>query len=355
MSLLMWSFMAGLVGTQLGAVGVVAFAALTLVLAIAKRKNENGLLLNEEYAEMWLREIIKRLFKNNAFLNYATAEDEYVVGGRIVHIPQPGARPTVTKNRNSYPATAVRRTDSDITYNLDEYTTAPSHLPYKEIAEISYDKLSSILQDHFGYLIQDVADDLLYKWTDQLAVDNIVYTTGEATAVGVAGQTGNRKAMTDRDLKRARLLLNTQNIPQEGRIAIIESNMLDQLTNSLSQTQYRDFSRTYDAATGTIGTLYGFNIIERSSVVMVQGSGEGTEGWALDIEGVVSATDNVACLAYHPSCVSRALGERKLFNDPNRPEYYGDLNSALLRAGARRRRSDDYGVIAIVQGAAGEV
>lgn len=347
MSVLAFSLIGGMVQQLFGAPGVVAFVMLSVALACVPRAEKAGMQVSDEYAEIWLREIVKRLFKNNAFLSYANNEDEYVVGGRIVHIPQPGTRPTVTKNRSSFPATAVRRTDSDITYNLDEYTTAPSHLPYKEVAEITYDKLSSLITDHFGYLIQDMSDDILFKWADELPFESIVMTTGASTAANYSGMSGNRLAMTADDLKKARLLLNQQNVPQEGRILVIESNMMDQLAASLGVTQYRDFSREYDAKTGTIGQLYGFNVIERSSVVTAPNLSSGSLA-ANDFETAVGAADNIVALAYHPNMVSRAMGERKIFNDPNRPEYYGDLNSALIRMGGRRRRSDDAGVVAIM-------
>lgn len=358
MSVMLFCMMAGLAGQSAEAHGVPGWVgtlgyvvvAMAVVLLVPKRKSPFS--VSQDYAEIFLREVINRLFKNNAFLSYATNEDEYVIGGRIVHIPQPGARPVVTKNRDSYPAVAVRRSDSDVNYQLDEYTTAPSHLPFKELANINYDKLSSMITDHFGYLIQDVADDMLYKWADGIPQSQIVTTTGGASEVPVGGgQTGSRLVMKSEDLKRARLLLNKQNVPVEGRVCVLPSDMLDQLMTDLAQTQYRDFSKAMDEKTGSVGTLYGFTIIERATAVQALAALDGSNTLqALEFDAVLGATDNLGALCYHPMGVSRALGERVIYTSANRPEYYGDLYSSLIRMGGRRRREDNAGVVAIIQG-----
>ncbi len=302
--------------------------------------------------EKWVPYIIERLWKNNMFLNRAWSDDEYVVNNSLVHIPQPGSAPTVSKNNGTYPVAAVQRTDTDITYGLDAYTTAPSLIPQVDVDDISYDKIASIIEDHYGFLYQNMADDMLYKWTNGLPGANIISTLGAATAATVSGQTGNRLAMTYRELQLARLALNKQNIPAEGREAIIQSDMLDQMINSLSLTQYRDFSREYDASSGSIGTLFGFNITERSTTATIQAALSGGNAVANDFETVAAATDNVACLCYHKNAVTRAIGEKRMFQRPNDPLYYGDIYSMLIRMGGQRRRADNAGIVAIVQAGA---
>jgi hypothetical protein len=50
--------------------------------------------------------------------------------------------------------------------------------------------------------------------------------------------------------------------------------------------------------------------------------------------------------------VTRAIGERKLFQRMGDPLYYGDIYSTILRMGGVRRRGDNAGVVAIVQSGA---
>jgi hypothetical protein len=54
-------------------------------------------------------------------------------------------------------------------------------------------------------------------------------------------------------------------------------------------------------------------------------------------------------MCWQKDSVARALGEKKFFEKKDDPEYYGDVYSAMIRAGGRRRRADDAGVVAIVQ------
>ena len=302
--------------------------------------------------EIWVNYIIERLFKDNGFLKYAWNDDDKVLAGKVVHIPNPGAAPVVTVNRSVFPATAVRRTDTDIVYTLNEYTTAPTHIEDAEKVELSYDKINSVLGDHMGYLTEAVADNLLLSWLDEsVSTPPKLFTTGAMAAASIdttdTAITGTRRVLLAADVRRAMTYLNNQNIPKNDRYALIESNMYDQLLTDLSVTQYRDFSATADPKNGIIGKLYGFTILDRTTTIAYNASN------ALNPYGAAGATtDNLASVFWHKDAVSRALGEVKVFSNVDRPEYYGDIYSALLRMGGRRRRGDDKGIVSLIQAAA---
>ena len=61
--------------------------------------------------EIWQADIVENLYRDNAFLMEATNGDQYVTGGRAVHIPQAGQPSNVVANRASLPATVLKRTD----------------------------------------------------------------------------------------------------------------------------------------------------------------------------------------------------------------------------------------------------
>lgn len=295
--------------------------------------------------EMWVNYIIERLWKNNDFLKRAYSDDQYVLAGKIVHIPQPGSAPEVVKNRSVFPAVAVQRTDTDINYSLDMYTTTPTHILDAEKIEASYDKIDSIFGDHAGTLAQFIADDMIVKWLTGIGAGQKLLTTGAATLATAPSGTGNRKAVTVEDLRRSMTKMNIDNIPQENRIAVIPSNMLDQLTSGLAATQYRDFTQHYDAAKGIVGKLYSFDIVERSSTAV------SNAGTVKAVGAAGAAADNEVAVLYQQNAVARALGEVKFFENVNDPQYYGDVYSASLRMGGRRRRSDDKGIIMLSQDA----
>ncbi len=326
------------------------FAAMTIAaIAVAALgvQREQGVVRMGVEVEIWANYIIERLWKDNQFLANAFSDDDKVLAGKIVHIPQPGSKPEVVKNRSVFPATAVRRTDTDIIYALDEYTTDPTHIPDAEKVHLSYDKIDSVYGDHAGQLAEDVASEAIWKWLTSLptGATNVIRTTGGNTSEDVLdGATGTRKVMLWNELKTGKKLFDKQNIPSNDRFALLTANMSDQLFTSLSTTQYRDFSQYANAETGVIGKLFGFNIMQRSEVAAF------TSALAVKPVGAeVDTTDQEASILWHKNAVTRALGEVKFFENPDRAEYYGDVYSALLRFGGRRRRADNYGIAAIIQ------
>jgi hypothetical protein len=299
-------------------------------------------------SEFWTNYIIDRLYKDNKFLNYCFSDDQYVIGGKkgkVVHINNPGTRPVVVKNRAVFPGVAVQRTDNDITYTLDAYTTDPTHIVAADVMEISYPKIESVFGDHAGYLVETVADDMILKWLASIAAPQIIATTGAATAANnVTGQVGTRKVMIAADLKSCQKRMNLDNVDKNDRYAMLESNMLDELTESLNITASRDFSEAYDAKAGIVGELYGFKIMERSNVAIASSADA-----IAALGAAVGATDNVVSIAWQKNAVAKALGERKFFENKDDALYYGDVYSALLRAGGRRRRTDNVGVVALIK------
>lgn len=352
---LAYAFVIGLflnpMSKQTGVNPIVLFAIITLavlvVVAFTKRPVDN-FVKNGVEVEVWANYIIQRLFKDNAFLQRVWNDDDKVLAGKIVHIPQPGAKPVVVKNRTSYPATAVTRADTDVTYVLDTYTTAPTHIQEAEKVELSYDKIDSVYGDHAGQISEDVAGSLIVTWATGIPATNIIRTTSATTTTDLLpGLTGTRKVHVHQDLRKMQTMFNKWNVPKEGRVAMYTPDMLAQLLESLSTTQYRDFSAAVNPQEGIIGRLYGFDIIERSEVCV-----------ATDTAGVITinpyGTANAAAncdviLCWQKDAIARALGDVKFFDNPNRAEFHGDIYSALLRAGGRRRRADDIGVGAIVQ------
>lgn len=305
---------------------------------------------------VWKNFLVENLFKDNQFLNLAFNADEYVQGGKIVVMPQAGAVSSVTKNRSSLPATVTTRTDNDIVYVIDEYTTDPKRINNAEKYELSYDKMMSIMSEDMSAIREAVADNLIYEWLRTFAYTGagtvpaaqVIRTTGTATAAHLSTATGNRKLFLKEDLKKAQTILNKQNVPKTERYALMSSDMLGQLMED-DDLKKRDFGKEMDLKNGSIGRLYGFDIIERSAVITYDNTGTPV----VKAPGAVEATtDNDAVVCWQKNMVERAVGTIDTFTDPGNPVYYGDVFSALCRAGGRKRRLDGKGILAIVQDAA---
>lgn len=324
------------------------------VCAALPHNKMSGVTNNGISVERWVDYVVERFYKDNAFMKLFASHDDYVEGGKTVHIPQPGAKPTVNKNPSSWPLSASQRTDTIVSYDLNHYITNPTHITNAEAAEISYNKMDSVLGDHMAVINERAADEQLIAVLDGVPSANIVYTTGGAsantTAGKVSGQTGNRYTFDHVDLKKVGLLMNLQNLPKVQRHIILESNMLDELTDSLNASQLNAFNQYYNAQTGLIGKLYGIEIYERSSVAVAAAA---LDTGTLDVDAygaAVGATDLVVSLAFYGKNVARAMGTVNPMHDTNRPEYGGDIMNVELRFGGRRKYTNAEGVIAIAQG-----
>lgn len=302
--------------------------------------------------QIWVNYIVENLYKfGNEFLEDAVSDDQYVLAGSIVHKPQAGAKPRAQKNRTQLPATITRRKDVDVFYPLDEYTTDPTLITDAETVELSYDKLASALRDHMLTLGELIAENGLFAWaaadaTGGFAAASVIRTTGSAVAAHLQGATGNRKLFVEADLQKAKFTLDGQLVPMSGRCALIPSNLLDQLYNDL-KTKY-DYAYARDVMNGTIPALHGFKIIQRPSTLRYSNA---TTPVVKALEAANATTDNDSVICWQRDQVARARGAAKFFSDPDKPEYYGSVYSALVRFGAQKQREDSRGVLAVVQDA----
>lgn len=302
--------------------------------------------------EVWVDYIVKKFRKANGFLQNFYSDDQFVVGGKTVHIPQPGADPSVVKNPTSFPLTAARRTDTIVSYDLDLYATVPVHITDAEKQEISYDKMDSCIGEHLDVLNTRIAEEHLIKSLNGLpGSTNVIYTSGSSMSAKISGQTGNRYAATPSDLKRAVVKLKLMDVPIDDNIfGVLDSNTLDEITSNMDSTQWNAFNQYYNTQTGQIGRLYGINIFERSSVA-VSAAALSSGNLAVNAYGAaVGATDLATNIIYHKNAIARAMGEVDFYEDVRNPLYLGDIYNASIRFGGRRRYADSKGVIALCQG-----
>ncbi|WP_053404990.1 hypothetical protein [Persicobacter sp. CCB-QB2] len=274
--------------------------------------------------EIWQNDIVDHLWKENDFMSTVTAEDEYVLQGKVVHIPQAGPPSNVEKNRTTVPATPAQRPDSEVLYSLNEFTTDPRLIRDAEKVELSYNKRDSIIGDDKQKIAEEVAEDLIDVWARGLTTDHIITESDIARA----------------SLQKMQTMFNTHNVPLQDRYALVPAQIIPLLFPDTEVTALLSMMRSNDERLNSMfDNLYGFKIKMRSSVLTFDAGGAlkppGSAGAEDDTEGV---------LCYQKRSLAKAVGEVKMFDNPNQATYYGDIVSFLLRAGGRRRREDDKGV-----------
>ena len=297
--------------------------------------------------ELWINDVVANLFKANPHLANAYNADAFVYQGKVVHIPNAGSKPAITKNRNSYPATVVNRTDTDITFSLDEYSSEPVRIANAEKYELSYDKRASVMGAQYASIAETVGDWFFYYWAPT-AIGQMARTTGTTAAATYTGATGVRNVLMLADIQKMQKLFNKQNIPQMDRFAQLDADMYDQLLNQLNATTYRDFSAAMNLEAGVVGKLFGFTFLAPRTTVLVYDNA-GTPVPYDPSQTPTAATANAAGLFWHKDSVIRALGQNDFFENLTDALYYGDVYSTLVRAGGRIRRNDGYGVAALIQ------
>lgn len=296
--------------------------------------------------EIWSKHIQDNLFKGVEWLMNCFRADEHVLSGKVVHIPQAGAAPAAQKNRSVFPGTVYRRSDTDVTYALDEFTTDPIAIADADTKQLSYDKRASALTEHMGVLQELVADNILINWAPSLATSQIRTSGGNYTA-HLPAATGTRKGLSLADVKKASSTLTKQKISKLDRYMIVSQDMFDQLEDEVKATSTRDYSRIEDPTTGIIAKLYTFNIVVVPNMTPVYTNAATPVVKAYGAAG--AATDNDSAICYQKNALELAKGDVKFFANEGDPTHYGDIYSALVNAGGRIRRNDQKGVVAIIQ------
>ena len=332
------------------AAGAVTGTAMTFV--------PKGLAFMAIQKEIWLNHIEEEIFKDNSFLEDAYKANDYVIGGRAVHIPQSGGSGNVVKNRSSLPATVRKRTDTDVIYLLDEYTSDPVLIPNIDTMELSYDKRSSVLGEDQDKLKQTVAEETIYNWLNSpvyngygatsLPASQVLQTTGADDGLATApGATGARKKADILDLQTMRVKFTRENRWFENQMhGLLDPQMEAELfpANSIvTQTAMQSVTEE-ERRKGVVYKAQGWKLKTRSSVARLNAGGT-----ILNPEAVGSATDDAASLFWYKNAVEFAMGDIVFFDDLGNPVYYGDVYSFLVRAGGRARRADYKGIALLKQ------
>lgn len=295
--------------------------------------------------EIWLNTIVENLYADNSFAS-KSVDDSAFVDHHTVHIPNAGAPSNVVKNRTAKPASVKQRTDNELTYDMDELTTDPIYIPNIDTVELSYDKRNSIIANDRSQLQEAAHVNILERWGGGVATGNILLTSGSGTTTAHTSKTasGSRVSVCKKDVLKLMTAMDADNIPSEGRYLLLDAYMYADLLNDLSESDKWMFQNSANVQKGVLGNLYGFDIMKRSSVLRLDAS-QKLLGWSED----GAAGELAAALAWQEGCVSRALGEVKMFDDTDNPTYYGDIYSFLVRTGGSVRRYDKKGVYLLAE------
>lgn len=298
--------------------------------------------------EIWVTEIQENLFPANDFMSRCKDHSAFI-NHLTVHLPQSGSNPAVFKNNTSLPVSINQRTDSDFTYSLNNYKGEPILITNLEEMQNSYDKRSSVLGNVTRNMRFAIGNQTLYAWAPS-GLSRIVRTSGTAVATALApSATGTRNAITLNDISAMKAKLDNDNVPLEGRILMMPADIYN---NQLLQINNIQAFYAYNmpvVQTGKAPTIFGFEIMIRPSICVYDTSAVIKSISDIGLPSAPAATDNLACIAYHPDFVSKAEGGINVYAQENLPQYYGSVLSIEVQHGASPLRSSSIGIVALVQ------
>ena len=303
----------------------------------------------EVLTTLFSKEIQSELFPNNEFYKNSRFDGKAAADQKTVEIPQAGAV-NITKNPvvGDGGLSTSGRTDDKRTYDLDEYAAGPHFITDKNQMETSYDKRADMVKAISGALNARVADELAVAWS-AVGAAHIIRTSGanDAGSLPNGTATGTRKELTLVDVVAAMTKLDKDDCPSQGRIMVLPAGMYGELMTISEFIEAQKFGKA-NLPEGAIGKLLGFDVFMRSRVATFDNTGTPV---VKAVGAAEAVSDNGSILCYHKDFVRRAEGTVKVFLNPGRAEYLGDLMSAAVRAGGTHGRNDLKGVVSIVQAA----
>ncbi|WP_345235448.1 phage capsid protein [Hymenobacter saemangeumensis] len=318
--------------------------------------------LNQPFAfmaiqrEIWVDTIEENIYPDNSFM-MQSRDDGAFLEGKTVKLNQAGTKPGAQKNRTQLPAQAAKRVDTTADYDIDEYTTDPVVIQKTEEIEANYDKRQSVLFDQTEVLRTQVAEGMAFAWSPTVGV-NIIRTSGAARAAYKIFQLGagtvNRKRIAKEDIIKAATILDSQNVPREGRYMLIDALLVTDLLLIEEFTSLEKIGQAVLTA-GAIGKVMGFDVFVRSDTTIY----DNDDNTKMDFAEARSSNDNVSCLFWQKNYVRRCFGGSQnggieVFEDAGsngngNPLFYGTIISAMVRSGGRAARADEVGIVALVE------
>lgn len=299
--------------------------------------------------EIWIADVQEALNQNADFLPYSTDHSGYVAFG-TVHLPQSGANPSVLVAPSTFPLTVAERTDTDRTYSLVQYALQPTLITNIDELQISYDKRQSVIGQQLSTLTQTIGNYVATSWA-AIGATNLIATTGAAGTTLAPGATGTRKQVALLDIANLAAKLDNDNIPRNGRKLLMPVGMFWELftISDIVRASYNGF-QVNALATGVVAQLFGFDIMIRPTVAVYANGGTSPKA----VGAATATTDNLACIAWHPTVVSRALGSMTPLYDAGlngngKPEYLGSIFNMEVMLGSAILRTDMKGVASLVQ------
>lgn len=329
--------------------------------------------------KIFSRDLQKNLFPDNAFFKRSKVDPASSATSIDIPQAQSQVRAKIGNVQIDYDnsannladadkLTAIKRINTLLNYPNQNFFVPPVIIDKdNQDGELSYSKQQEIREEFAEELNTQIANWAATKW-GPIVAGNILKTTGalQRTSLIIGGYNGLVKRITKQDLLSLAKAAKKQQ-KMGGRWYILPT--VEQWEDIMLIPDFVDFDKTGDKTLlrkGIIGTWLGFQWLEPRQnddleANIIYDTTVPTAPTKVDYVGVVdgdgrtiqtltpTANSVSALLAWNDRMVRRSEGRNKVFFRANDPEFQADILSANVRFGASFGRSDNKGVLALVE------
>ncbi|MBX3102148.1 MAG: hypothetical protein KF690_06550 [Bacteroidetes bacterium] len=281
--------------------------------------------------EVWLALVKENFYPEFTFLNEALDLSTFVEND-VINLAEAGVNPAVLKNNTTYPVPASTRTDTALTLTLAYYDTESTIVRNAEQAELSYDKMASIIYGHKQALLLRQYNEAAHAYAPAAdgSLTPVMQTSGTLS--------GGHRQITYSDVANLAQRFDSQHIPRIGRVLLLDSQAQEHLRNE-DRALYNQMFNHGDGSTP--GFLYGFKVYTYENLPFYD-SGTAKKAYGASF----GVNDRYArALAFHKDEVMKAVGSLDMFERLRDPDARGDIIGFQQRFLALPVRNKGIGAI----------
>jgi hypothetical protein len=253
--------------------------------------------------EVFTTQLMEDFYPEGSFLSESTDMSEFVQYDKI-NLGEAGINPNVLKNNLTYPVATASRTDTPLELILDVYDTENTIVRNIEQAELSYNKVESVIRGHRQALQTRAIREAAHNWCP---ITNGTFTPIIPTT-GAPNGTIKRISFEDLDTLEAKLIDLS-----------VDASLLNLSLSTKHQMELRQEDRKLYKEMMKDGRIGKFKV--HFSTVNPLFSSAGVKR---PYGAVAAAGDNQASFAWLKSEVMRADGTIDIFGTIKDPGQRGD-------------------------------
>ena len=295
--------------------------------------------------KIFARELERRLYDNNSFVTESVQDfSGSLVGNTVVVHQETNFADNKIVVNPTFPRTPATKDDNSLTYTLDQIYFDPITATNFDLNQQNYDKKGSQMQQMSAMMADKVAVTCLHNWAAESA-SNYVRTSGATGGSLPVGVSAAKKKLTYADLLNAQEAIASQNVNMANCYWVMPFALYKEALQ-LEEVRNNDVLGTRAFSTGQIGTILGMPVYMRSATQLYDIT---TTPARKAVGATAAATDAYSIMLASSAHVRRFEGNVSVLTDENSPIYGGDVMALDLKFGCAKGRSDEKGIVQIIQ------